>query len=447
MDAQASGPNRYGWIWLALLCTFGFLHALTYALTNPVYESPDEPGHLGYIDRIAAGDGLPNQYDPKQFMAEGHQTPLYYLVAGNLLRISGGPIDVHLPQSNLKDPAPTFDHKPSPFKRSHDRNMFFALRILGCVFVGLTVLQTGRAARKILPIGHVYLVAPMLVAMLPQFAFIGASISNDGFAALIGSCATVAAADVCLQPHRRKTWLLFGVWIALAFLAKKNSLAYVPAALVLFTVIQIVGTTSTKTILRNALISVGAALVLSLPVLLRNLSLYDELLGTKMEMETMPNLAYTQDLGSPHFRFIFPDIVPRSFVSHFGWMAVEVKQRYVWPIVRAILGTAALGMIALFDRKRAAFAAFCLTAFLANVVGLVYYNLMFPQAQGRLLFPTLAPLFILCALGLFEISDRIRFRYKALAIIPIFIWLLWFDLLCFYTNQNFYAWFGPKLGF
>ena len=104
-------------------------------------------------------------------------------------------------------------------------------------------------------------------------------------------------------------------------------------------------------------------------------------------------------------------------------------------------------MLALFDRERASFAIFCWAAFLANLAGLVYYNLLFPQAQGRLLFPSLGAVAMLFAIGLFEVSRRVPSRVKTLAFLPLVVWFVWFDVLCFYTNQNFYAWFGPRLGF
>jgi len=126
---------------------------------------------------------------------------------------------------------------------------------------------------------------------------------------------------------------------------------------------------------------------------------------------------------------------------------VEVKPKFVWRMVWMFAGLMSLGCFALFDRQRGAIALFCIAAFLCNAFGLIYYNLFFPQAQGRLLFPSLACIVLLCALGVFEISRFVRFRYKALSLVALAIWLLWFDVLCFYTNQNFYAWFGPKLGF
>jgi hypothetical protein len=447
VETAAPRPDRNSWIWLSLLCLYALIHSVAYALTNPVFESPDEPGHLEYVNRFAAGQGMPNQYDSKQFLSEGHQGPLYYLMAGGFLRLAGGPISVSLPPNTQPDHWYEFDHRSPPFKAPRDRELFYALRLIGSGLVVLTVLTTGMAARKMMPVGHVWLVAPLLVAMLPELAFIGSSISNDGLVALLGACCVYGAACCSVEPARWRHWLSLGVWIGLAFLAKKNAIVYAPAGLVLLAGLGFSRVMERKAVVRNGLIAFGAGLLLYLPVLLRNHLLYGELLGNQMETDTLSSLVFPQSLNSRHFRQIFPDIVPRSFIAHFGWMTVEVRQVYVWPLVRAILGAAGLGAIALLDRKRVAFAAFCIAAFLGNLAGLVYYNLIYPQAQGRLLFPALAPLMMLCALGLFEVSNRIPSRYKSLAFLPLVIWLVWFDLLAFWTNQSFYAYFGPKLGF
>ena len=439
--------DRYYWVWLLLLCAYGFFHSAVYAISNPVFESPDEPGHLSYVNHYASGKGMPDQYESSEFEAEGHQNPLYYFTAGEIFRALGGPIAVSLPVSQVPAPSPLFNHRPNPFRSPRDDILFYGLRLCGCVLVGITVLQTGRAARIVLPIGHVWMVAPLFVAALPQFAFIGASISNDVLVASMGACVAYAASRCAIDPSSRKSWILLGVYLGLAFLAKKNGITLIPAALLFVGAVRMYSRKREKGFAGNVLLASAVALVLCLPVLIHNQLTYHELLGNQMEMDTMPNLVYPQALNSWHFKYIFPHVVPVSFVSQFGWMGVEIKPAYVWKMVWFLGLIASLGLVALFDRKRGAFALFCVTAFVSNVVGLLYYNLVYPQAQGRLLFPAMACLMLLCALGLFEISDRISFQYKTLAFLPLALWLFWFDLLCFYSNQNFYAWFGPKLGF
>lgn len=440
MSAPTSRAERFGWVWLALICLYALFHSAAYALSNPVFESPDEPGHLQYVNHIAAGGRLPNQYLPDQFMAEGHQHPLYYLGAGLTLRALGGPIKVALPRNPRGGANPQFDHRYQAFAGGRDRVLFYALRLFGSAMVGAIALLTGLAARRLMPLGHVWMLAPFMVASLPELAYIGSSVSNDGLVALFGAAAVYAGVRCSLEPERRRRWISLGIWLGLAVLAKKSALALVPASLLLVAALAVGGTPKRKLAL-NAAQAALAALLLVSPVILRNLALYHEPLGNQMEIATLQDLVFPQDLHSRHFRVLFPDIVPRSFVAHFGWMIVAVNPVYVWPVVRGILGSAILSLGALLDSSRRAAALFCWAAFLSNLAGLVYYNLIFPQAQGRLLFASVAALALLCALGGHEVSRRVRLPYKGVLLVPVVIWLLWFDFLAFWTNSNFYT--GP----
>lgn len=441
MGWPAARAERLSWVWLGLLCLYALLHSAFYALNNPVFESPDEPDHLAFVNRIASGEWLPNQFDAS-FTPEGHQHPLYYLLTGGILRIAGGPVSVDLPRSGLPFPAPHFNHSPDPFTSPRDRGLFFGLRLLGAVMAALTTLQIGRASRKLMPLGHVWLVAPLVVATLPQFAFISSSISNDGLVLLLGACLTYASVSCAFESERRSHWIALGVWLGLALLTKKSALAYVPAVVVLAAVLALSKSLSPVGIAKRAGMALAIAALLFLPILIRNQTLYGELLASRMEVATLPNLAQAHSLDSPYFQTVFPESVPRSFIAQLGWMNILADPTHIWWIVRALLLAIGLSVIALFDRARRAGTAFCWAAFIGSVAGLVYYNLMFPQPQGRLLFPALAPISLLCALGLHEMSRRMRIPFKWIAIGVMGLYLIWFDRLAYQTNHSFYDWFA-----
>lgn len=431
-------PARSPWIWLALLCLYGFIHSASYALTNPVFESPDEPGHLAFVNRIASGEGLPNQYDPAQMMAEGHQNPLYYGAVGLALKAVGGPIRVNALPRKGSGAAPQFLHRQSPFPSPRDRVGFYAIRLFGSVLVAITVLQTGRAALIALPLGRGWIVAPMVVAGLPQLAFIGGSITNDGLVAFMGACALYAAAKAWREPESRSAWIHLGIWTGLAFLAKKNAICLAPAALLLLAAQCFDIRVRKRQLLRAALGGGFVALLIGSPVLLRNLLTYHELLGNRMELDTLQDLTYAQSLNSRHFRVIFPDIVPRSFVAHFGWMVVEVTPKYVWAVMRALLVGSAMSVLSFRSRLRAPLATYTWAACLLNLAGLVYYNLYFPQAQGRLLFPSVAAFALLCSLGVGECARWVSMPLKWSLLAAAGLAYAWFDWLALLTNQAFY---------
>lgn len=430
--------ERLSWLWLGLLCLYALLHSVTYALGNPVFESPDEPDHLAFVNQVAGGAGLPDQYGPTA-TREGHQHPLYYLLAGTGLRLFGGPIQVDLPRSAFPYPGPRFAHREDPFGSTRDQNLYYGLRLAGAVMAALTALQIGRAARLLLPVGHVWLVAPLVIATLPQFAFISASISNDGLVILLCSCLTYATVRCALESEKRSHWIAVGIWLGLALLTKKSAVAFIPPIALLAIVLAITNPSNKRVILKNGAVALAIAFVLFLPILIRNQLLYHELLGTQMEVATRPDLAQPHSLDSAYFQTSFLESVPRSFVGQLGWMNLLVDPTNVWWIVRGLLLAMILSLVAFLDRSRLAVTAFCWSAFVCSFIGVVYYNTMFPQPQGRLLFPALAPFALLCALGLYEVSKRVRIPYKWVGIVLLALYLTWFDNQAIQTNQSFYA--------
>ena len=91
------------------------------------------------------------------------------------------------------------------------------------------------------------------------------------------------------------------------------------------------------------------------------------------------------------------------------------------------------------DGRRRPLVAYAWAAFLFNLVGLIYYNLFFPQAQGRLMFPSLPAILLLCAAGAWYVSRLISWPHKSWSLVPIGIALVWFDWFALLTNQAFYA--------
>jgi hypothetical protein len=65
------------WFWTL---TLGFFILATgYSLINPLYEAPDEPGHVSYILELRNAGQLPVQ--GKSAIGAAHHAPLYYALA------------------------------------------------------------------------------------------------------------------------------------------------------------------------------------------------------------------------------------------------------------------------------------------------------------------------------------------------------------------------------
>ncbi len=112
------------------------------AFAVPVGQGPDETAHLTYVNFVTSRNQLPNQYVPDRFVDwEGHQPPLYYMVASILLRVVNGGEACRLegrPDSarewtpiafHLKD---GWEHWDIRFIGARDKSAFYALRFFPC---------------------------------------------------------------------------------------------------------------------------------------------------------------------------------------------------------------------------------------------------------------------------------------------------------------------------
>ena len=71
--------RREGW-GLALVIACYLVLALAYSTINPVFESPDEIYHVGYMEYLLREHQLPVAVLGKK-LSEFHQPPLYYALA------------------------------------------------------------------------------------------------------------------------------------------------------------------------------------------------------------------------------------------------------------------------------------------------------------------------------------------------------------------------------
>ncbi len=183
--------RRPAWGILILLVAFGLL-SIAYSLATPLFEAPDEDLHFFYIKRLADGDGLPvlDPANPGPWAQEGGQPPLYYALGALLIRsidTSGVESDLKLnPHANLGNPLQPGNKNRwihTPAERWPWRGWVWAAHLLrfGSIVLGLgSVYLAYRLACLVFPAQPLLsLCAAALLAFLPQFLFLSASISND----------------------------------------------------------------------------------------------------------------------------------------------------------------------------------------------------------------------------------------------------------------------------
>ncbi len=222
-----------------------------YSLVVPPFETPDEIYHYAFVRHVAQGNGLPVQHadgeDPWE--QEGSQAPLYYLLVGWLT--SGinqndfEQINTINPRANIGDPLfPGNKNLMLYSAASHPlRGANLALHIgrwfsllLGVVTLWCTyrTAQLAFAHSRWLP-----LLTLLVVALIPQFIFISASLSNDSIIMATSALVVYWLARLLAQPvngslrHEPTAvgqtfvgwdWVILGVLLGLAALSKLQGL-------------------------------------------------------------------------------------------------------------------------------------------------------------------------------------------------------------------------------
>jgi hypothetical protein len=233
---------KVSWRPLGIILALYLLLAVLYGLVTPIYEGPDEIGHVLYVKHLFEGRDLPRQTREYAraygFGQEGSQPPLYYALNAALVRV------LRLSLAGLEGipPVNPFTTRGRPARYNvacyrHDpRQEIFpfqgaaravhVMRLLSALLGGITVTAVYLATRQAFPGSEeAALLAAQLVAFNPQFAFMGGVVNNDN---LVNCLVAMAVALTLYGLRRGFTWrraLVLGLVCGLAALAKLGGLA------------------------------------------------------------------------------------------------------------------------------------------------------------------------------------------------------------------------------
>lgn len=133
-----------------------------------------------------------------------------------------------------------------------------------------------------------------------------------------------------------------------------------------------------------------------------------------------------KSLFSRYFVETFPPRLVKSFIANFGWLSLQPPY-WIYALYLLLVAGAVLG-IGYQLRRRAADARLLLVLLavvVCNLVTVVYINLTLSQPQGRFMFPSLAAIVTLSAIGLEQLpgwSGRATaYIVAALAIVNVAI--------------------------
>lgn len=317
--------------------------ALVYGVVTPVFEGPDEIGHVLYVKHIVEGRGIPVQTREYAiaygFGQEGSQTPLYYALNAALVRLLGND---RLSLANLEGIPPVNpfttcgqpgeDYNVARYRHDPRQEIFpyqgvaravHAMRFLSALLGGMTVVAVYATTRLAFPgLEEAPLLAAALVAFNPQFAFMGGVVNNDNLVNCL-TAMTVALTLYCVT--HGFTWrraLALGLVCGLAPLAKLGGLtALAFAGMGLLASIQINRKSqiaNLKSVIWHCSLFIGAFLAVAGWWFVRNWVLYGDPTGVNV----MRSIYGGRDGWPAHL--VIPEIL-NTFRSYWSAFACELS--------------------------------------------------------------------------------------------------------------------------
>lgn len=435
-----------------LICAYFVVLALSYAVAMPPFEASDEAAHFLYIHNlletralplIAGRDEIAEREDSVgRWSIENHQPPLYYAAGALLISwTQRNDIEAYLEPNGLiflrglpQDNANKWLHSPNP----PQGDTLVALWVLRLYSLGLsttTLFLIYRAARLFAElIGEkteaFALTVMLLVASIPTFIAIGASVNNDNLVTLLYTAGVYQTLRLWRYGITRRDTIILCLLLGMIALTKITGLT-------LFGVVY--GTLALGVVMRRFTVR-QAALIIGTTALtaavfagwwyIRNWSLYGDPLA----------VAATSTLWGREFSVatesgdVFAEIsrIWRSFwmmMGHLHWPVWGPAWLYTYATIISLAGVTGLLMrVALRDKSSFALRSWrlvgsffvLLLALLLPVLALVVGTRGVDISYGRLLFPSLVGFGPLLVVGWRRLSGR----FAPLLIMPLAVMAL-----------------------
>ena len=450
--------------------------SLAYAVKTPKWNAPDEPAHFNYIKHLATTATLPvlqpGDYD-QEYLSKlttakfpdslpvdslryaSHHPPLYYILAAPVYRLSEG---LGLDSQVL------------------------VLRGMSILYGTVLLLVCFALIGEVLPSQRlIALGTTAFAAGVPMHVAMTAAVNNDTLAELVLTAALLVSVRGLRRGFSYRRSAILGALLGLALLTKTTIYAALPLAFVALWARSYaltparqatrargrsfagalewaggepageaaapamashegVGTVPREgdepSFARQVLLVYGMAFAVSAWWFLRNMLTY----GWQDPFGLLRHDAVV--VGQPRTVFSWAALeywlttTFQSFWAQFGWMGIVVDRR-LYLALAALTALSALGLaVFLFRVKRdpnrllvperwtLVLMALCWLFVLGEFV---FYNLNFIQAQGRYLFPAIAPIGLFFTLGLLQLVPT---ALAPLAVLGLYAGLLALDYLC-----------------
>ena len=447
LSESFAGP-RMETVLVGLLLALFSVTGIAYSLVVPPFETPDEIYHYAFARHLAAGNGLPVQ-GPEitgPWEQEGSQPPLYYALVGLATAgIDQSGLDafaVRNPRANLGNPHQPGNKNFMLFSAQSRplQGVDLALRVGRWISVVLgtsTVLFTYLLSRHTFPTDRwSRLLATALVATIPQFTFISASLSNDNMITMVSAAALVYLAVLARRGRGPgllwRHWAGLGLLLGLAALSKLQGLGLLPLTAFTFLILA-ARQRAWRTALNGGLLVGGTVLLVAGWWYVRNVLLYGDPFGTanllsvtglRVEPATLQSMV--GELRG----------LQMSFWGIFGWFSILLPS-WTYSLFKLLTVLAAAGAVLAWLRRRGTAEG---TAGLReqknDAMGIAWKWIAISLAllagwisvaqgsQGRLLFPAISALAVVAVYGLrFWAGFLPRFGRTVLGlVVPVGLW-------------------------
>jgi hypothetical protein len=413
---------------LALTLVAFLVLGVLYAVRVPLFEKPDEYMHYYFIQHVLDERALPihGGADDAFWEQEASQPPLYYLLAAaavSWVDTSNASELLWLnPQRNLGNPGEPgnknavvhTDLESWPF---HGAALaVYVARCLSLVFGAGAVWVTFRLVRILIPERPLLASGAAAVqAFIPQYLFIGSSVSNDSLITLLASCVLLQLVTLLAgRPESENSrfhstgwvpYLWLGLTLGLASLAKHSGLALVGLAVLALT--RLGWQQRSRRPLAGLAIAVVVAGAVAGWWYWRNLTLYGDWTATKPMLDALgnPRTSFPLTLVS-----VLGELVGlrASFWGLFGWFGILMPQ-WIYALLDVLTGLALAGLVTrvVFCRPKIQPAAALPVLWLSMIaIFLARWTLVIASSQGRLLFPAISAVVLGLALGWSQLAPQ-----------------------------------------
>lgn len=419
---------------LALLVIAYLVLSVAVSVINPLFESPDEIRHYRYVRVLVTERRLPIQ-GSETVRSQSHHPPLYYALSALLSGWVSSSHDGEFQQAinpfwGYRSFATGVDNKlqywhgpAEPFGGGYLAAL--VARWVNVAIGAVTIVATYALAWHTLweqqrePVGQRKrsewaLAAAAVVAFNPQFIYLSAAINNDVIAALTGAGILLASLAVIRDGASWRNLLALGGASGLGLLAKLQVGALgVPVILAL----ALAAWQSrnripwTRGLLRSVVTVGSAALVVSGWWFWRNLRLYGEPTGLRVQQALWGGRSVTQNLwavwqGLPQ--------VWASLWGQFGYGQIPLPSWMVIGLFVAVLicfGGYVLRRPLGYDRR--AIGLLAIATLMVTAAVIIYTAANPAGAMGRFLFPVLPAFSVMIVGGLARLLGRATLARQA----------------------------------